>query len=218
MMARMISCIAALLLTANVAAASVAPDELVRTTINELIEELESRRGELQADKRKLYSMVENVVVPHFAVPVIARLVLARHWRSASESQRDAFADEFKKLLIRTYATALFEYTGKEKMEVRPPKMKEGERRARVETEVTLPDGPPVPVNYSFLQDDAGEWKIYDVDIDGISLVTNYRSSYGQIIGQKGLDGLIADLKEKNTNLESEQLGSEGGASAKGSG
>ncbi len=202
MLARILAVTTALVLSLPAFAAGPAPDELVETTINELIDELESRRSELAADKSKLYAMVEEVVVPHFSLPVIARLVLARHWREASEAQREAFAEEFKKLLIRTYATALFEYTGKEKMEVRPAKMKEGERRARVETLVTLASGPAIPVNYSFLQDGDGSWKIYDVNIDGISLVTNYRSSYGQVISQRGLDALIEDLATRNQSLE----------------
>jgi phospholipid transport system substrate-binding protein len=176
------------------------PDQLVESTINELIGELETRRGELEQDKDELYRMVEEVVVPHFDLLVIARLVLARHWRSATEQQRVEFAEQFKRLLIRTYATALFEYTGNEKMEVRPFRHKEGERRARVETRVTLPDAQPVQVNYSFLLTDSDEWKIYDVEIEGISLVTNYRSSYSQIIQDKGLDSLIEELARKNLN------------------
>jgi len=183
------------------AQSSVPPDELVETTVNELIEKLEQRRAELEQDKRKLYQMVEEVVVPHFAVPVIARLVLARHWREASEEQRASFAEEFKKLLIRTYATALFEYTGNEKMEVKPARIQEEKRRARVETLVTLPNSSPVPVNYSFILTE-GEWKIYDVDIDGLSLVTNYRSTYGDFIRTNGLDALIEELARKNSTLE----------------
>ena len=176
------------------------PDQLVESTINDLIEELETRRAELEQDKEELYRMVEEVVVPHFDLLVIARLVLARHWRSATEQQRAEFTEHFKQLLIRTYATALFEYTGNEKMEVKPFRRKEGERRARVETRVMLPNAQPVLVNYSFLLTDRDEWKIYDVEIEGISLVTNYRSSYSQIIQDKGLDSLIEALAQRNSN------------------
>ncbi len=108
----------------------------------------------------------------------------------------------FKKLMIRTYATALFEYTGKERMEIKPMRMKDGDQRARVETTVILPSAPAVPVHYSFILTEDGDWKIYDVKIDGISLVTTYRSSYGQAVQSKGLDALINELKEKNNNLE----------------
>lgn len=183
--------------------ASTLPDVLVENTINQLIDQLQSRRAELEQDKEQLYDMVEEVVVPHFELQMIARLVLGKHWRGASPTQRSVFAEEFKTLLIRTYATALFEYTGKEKMEVKPLKLKDGDKRTRVNTVVILPGAPPVPVNYSFILTDGGDWKIYDVKIDGISLVTTYRSSYGQLVQSKGLDKLIADLKKKNLATES---------------
>lgn len=181
--------------------ASIMPDVVVETTINDLIEQLEARRTELEKDKQKLFQMVEDVVVPHFEIQMIARLVLGKHWRTASEKQREAFAEEFKKLMIRTYATALFEYTGNEKMVVKPLRIKDGDKRAKVETKITLPGAPPVPVNYSFILTKSGDWKIYDVKIDGISLVTTYRSSYGQAVQNKGLDILIDELKKKNNNL-----------------
>ena len=195
-----------LLVTLPAGAASM-PDVLVEETITQLIDQLETRRTELEQDKQELYRMVEEVVVPIFELPVIAQLVLAKHWRAASDPQRRAFAEEFKNLLIRTYATALFEYTGNEKMEIRPLRLKEGERRAKVETKVILPGAPPVPVNYSFLLTDSGDWKIYDLNIDGISLVTNYRTSYSQYIRDKGLDALIQDLSEKNRTLAEEGSG-----------
>ena len=147
--------------------------------------------------------MVEDVIVPHFAVPMIARLVLGKHWRGATPLQRDSFAEEFKKLLIRTYATALFEYTGNEKMEIKPLRIKDGDKRTTVQTRVILPGAPAVPVNYSFILAKSGDWKIYDIKIDGISLVTTYRSTYGQIVQRKGLENLIAELKQKNAVLES---------------
>ncbi|MFT5116180.1 MAG: phospholipid transport system substrate-binding protein [Parasphingorhabdus sp.] len=185
------------------AEASTLPDVLVEKTINDLIGNLEARRGELKEDRQKLYQMVEDVLVPHFDIEVIARLVLAKHWRKANDNQKMAFAAEFKNLLIRTYATALFEYTGNEKLIVKPLRMKDGDRKVQVKTEVILPGAPPVPVNYSFLQNKSGDWKIYDVKIDGISLVTNYRSSYGQKISADGLDSLINALREKSQKLGS---------------
>ena len=192
-----------ILISPQIGYTSELPDVLVETTITELIAELEQRREELEQDRRKLYQMVEDVVVPHFEVNMIARLVLGKHWRSASDVQRSTFAEEFKRLMIRTYATALFEYTGNEKMEVIPVKLKDGDKKTTVRTKVILPGAPAVPVNYSFILTKAGEWKIYDVKIDGISLVTTYRSSYSQMVQNKGLDVLIAELKKKNVTLES---------------
>lgn len=194
--------VALLVFWAPVGSAEVMPDRLVETTINELINSLEAQREVLKADKQKLYKMVEDVVVPHFEVNVIARLVLAKHWKRANPEQQQAFAEQFKQLLIRTYATALFEYTGKEEMVIKPLRIKDGDRKAKVRTDVVLPGAPPVPVNYAFLKTKSGSWKIYDVTIDGISLVTNYRSSYGQQIQQDGLDALISALKSRNQSLE----------------
>ncbi|GJL81720.1 MAG: signal peptidase [marine bacterium B5-7] len=206
-----LACMMAMLFATSPAYSTTMPDEVVKTTINDLIDELERRRPELEQNPEKLYAMVEKVVVPQFDVPVIARLVLAKHWRGASEAQRKAFADAFQKLLIRTYATALFEYTGKEEMRVKPLRMKEGERKARVETEVVLPGASSVPVSYSFLLNDAGEWKVYDVNIDGISMVTNYRKSYGGVIDSRGLDALIGELKQKSVEAATKPFKGETG-------
>lgn len=192
-----------ILLSPQIGFSSETPDVLVESTITELINELEQRRSELEQNKQKLYKMVEDVVVPHFEIKLIARLVLGKHWRGATDQQRATFAEEFKRLMIRTYATALFEYTGNEKMEVFPVRLKDGDKKTIVKTKVILPGAPPVPVNYSFILNKAGAWKIYDVKIDGISLVTTYRSSYSQMVQNKGLDVLIAELKKKNVTLES---------------
>lgn len=191
-----------ILVSPQIGNASELPDTLVETTITDLVNELEQRRTELEQDKQKLYKMVEDVVVPHFEIQLIARLVLGKHWRAATEAQRTTFAEEFKRLMIRTYATALFEYTGNEKMEVIPVRLKAGDTKTTVKTKVILPGAPAVPVNYSFVLTKSENWKIYDVKIDGISLVTTYRSSYSQMVQNKGLDVLIAELKKKNVTLE----------------
>jgi phospholipid transport system substrate-binding protein len=188
-------------LAPTVNAAEILPDEMLETSITNLLATFEERRDELNADKQKLYDLVEDEVVPHFAVSVIARLVLAKHWRKASDTQRVEFAEQFKRLLVRTYATALFEYTGNEKMEVRPVTIKAGDRKARVRTEVTLPGIAPVSVNYSFLLEKDDVWRIYDINIDGISLVKNYRTSYGQMVAANGLDHLIDELERKNSSF-----------------
>ena len=177
--------------------AAVPPDQVIRQTVERLIGELTERKAELESDRSQLYDLVERVIVEHIAVDKVAKLVLARHWRNASLEQRVRFADEFKNLLIRTYASALFDYTGREQMDFRPLQLTGDERTAMVRTDVKLPDARAFPVNYKFLRLDSGEWKIFDVTIDGISLVTIYRTSYGQIIQSTGLDGLILRLENK---------------------
>ena len=177
--------------------AATPPDQIIRQTVERLIDELTERKAELERDRGQLYELVERVIVEHIAVDKVAKLVLARHWRNASLEQRTRFADEFKNLLIRTYASALFEYTGREQMDFRPLQLTGDERTVVVRTDVKLPGVRAFPVNYKFLRVESGEWKIFDVTIDGISLVTIYRASYGGIIQTKGLDSLILRLEKK---------------------
>jgi phospholipid transport system substrate-binding protein len=177
--------------------AAIPPDQLIRQTVERLIDELTERKAELERDRGQLYELVERVIVKHIAVDKVAKLVLARHWRNASLEQRTRFTDEFKNLLIRTYASALFNYTGREKMDFRPLQLTGDERTTVVRTDVKLPGVRAFPVNYKFLRLESGEWKIFDVTIDGISLVTIYRASYARTVQTKGLDSLILRLENK---------------------
>ena len=186
-----------LLLFSSGLRAAMPPDEIIRQTVERLIDELTERKAELERDRGKLYELVERVIVTHIAVDKVAKLVLARHWRNASLEQRIRFAEEFKNLLIRTYASALFDYTGREEMNFRPLHLTGDERIAVVRTDVKLPGIRAFPVDYKFFRLENGEWKIFDVTIDGISLVTIYRASYARIIQTKGLDGLILRLENK---------------------
>jgi phospholipid transport system substrate-binding protein len=182
--------------------AATPPDQLIEQTVEQLIGELAERKTELERDRRQLYEMVERVIVEHIAVDKVAKLVLARHWRTASFEQRSRFAEEFKNLLIRTYASALFDYTGREEMNFRPLQLMDNERTVIVRTDVKLPGVRAFPVNYKFLQLDNGDWKIFDVTIDGISLVTIYRASYARIIEAEGLGGLISRLERKTAEVQ----------------
>jgi len=181
--------------------AAMPPDQLIQQAVEQLIDELTERKAELERDRGQLYELVERVIVEHIAVDKVAKLVLARHWRNASLEQRARFADEFKNLLIRTYASALFDYTGREQMDFRPLQLTEDERTAVVRTDVKLPGVRAFPVNYKFLRLESGEWKIFDVTIDGISLVTIYRVSYSRVIQTTGLDGLISRLENKTAEF-----------------
>ena len=128
-----------LLLFSSGLRAAILPDQLIRQTVERLIDELTERKAELERDRGQLYELVERVIVEHIAVDKVAKLVLARHWRNASLEQRTRFADEFKNLLIRTYASALFDYTGHEEMSFQPLQLTGDERTAVVRTDVKLP-------------------------------------------------------------------------------
>lgn len=184
-------------------AAAVPPDQLVRKTTDEVLSELTENRGAMEQNPQRLYRMVNEIVLPHFDFERMSLTVLGKHWRGANPEQQQRFVEEFSTLLVRTYATALLEYTGQE-IVYKPFRHKEGDKKAIVKTEVKPEDGPPIPIEYALMQN-GEEWKVYDIKIDGLSLVTNYRSQYGRTIQTKGIDTLIASLSEKNEQLVKDQ-------------
>ena len=190
-----------LLLFSSAVHAATPPDQVIRQTVERLIDELTERKAELERDRTQLYELVSRVIVEHIAVDKIAKLVLAQHWRNASLDQRIRFTDEFEKILIRTYASALFDYTGHEEMSFQPLQLTGDERTAVVRTDVKLPGVQAFPVNYKFLRLESGEWKIFDVTIEGISLVTIFQFSYARVIQTEGLDGLISQLEQKTAEF-----------------
>lgn len=178
------------------------PGELVESTVQAVLEEVTARRGEFEKDNAKLYAMVERLVVPIFDVPRIAKLVMAANWRKAGKEQRAAFAEEFKRLMISSYASALFSYTGKERVEFTGVTISERKNRklAEVTSEVLLGDGvtEPVPVEYFLLLGKDGKWRIYNLKIADLDMVVHYRSTYANLIQSRGLDELIAEMKAGN--------------------
>ncbi|MDJ0955347.1 MAG: ABC transporter substrate-binding protein [Arenicellales bacterium] len=172
------------------------PDLLVKETTDKVLQELTVNREMLEADVNRLYQMVDDIVLPHFDFNRMSKLVLGKHWKKATADQRREFEQEFKSLLVRTYATALFEYTGQEII-YKPFHNKQGADRVVVKTEIVPNDGPNIPLYYSLSKAKDGAWLVYDVSIDGISLVTNYRTTYSRIIESKGIDKLIVSLIEK---------------------
>jgi len=176
------------------------PEKSIEVAVQNLLDEFTNRRSELQSDKTALYTMVDRLARPHFDFERISKLILAKNWKKADAAQRTAFTDEFRTLLIRTYATALFQYTGKEKMLFEPGQVKErkGVKSATVNSEVKLSDGPGIPVIYSMILSDDQKWKIYNLKIAGVNMVTNYRQTYGASIRSQGIDGLIKSMREAN--------------------
>ncbi len=210
--------LAATLLLASIPAAAAAaalekPAQLIEETVQTLLDQFTSQRERFEADELALFAMVDRVAVPLFNFERIAKLVLARNWRQASEQQRAEFAEQFKKLLINTYASALFQYTGNETVLFTGSKITErkGRKFAVVNSEVTLSGGAPIPVDYSLIleaaegdggSDDGGSWKIYNLSINGLNMVTNYRNTYAAAIDQLGLDGVIESMKQTNQQTD----------------
>lgn len=175
------------------------PVLFLQDTANYVLQQVETRRAELEQDSSKIYSLVEARVVPHFDFYAMSRAALGRHWRKATEGQRQQLSREFQELLVRTYALALLNYSG-QKIEYLPFRGDPNAPRIVVNTRVQANGGPPVPIKYRLLNKQ-DKWLIYDVIIDGISLVSNYRSSFGAEVGRGGIDGLIATLVERNRKL-----------------
>lgn len=173
------------------AQAEESPMEVVRTTSEEVFNEL---RGNRELSREQINRLIENVILPRVDFEAFSRLTLARHWRQASDEQRQAFTREFRQLLIRTYASSMAEYSG-EKIEYLKERREEDDR-ALVNTRIVRPDGPAIPVDYR-LRRNGGKWQVYDIVVDGVSLIINYRSSFQQTIRQQGLDALIRQLSER---------------------
>ena len=173
------------------------PDKLVQQVTDRVIELIKKNKDEYARDHEKLFAAVDKEVLPYFDFKVMSRSVLALSWRRANDDQRERFVNEFRELLVRTYATALLKYND-EKVKYLPVFAKPDDKQVLVRTEI-IPSGggPNIPLNYSFYLSKEG-WKVYDVSIEGVSLVTNYRATYAEKVRNDGLDALIASLASDN--------------------
>jgi phospholipid transport system substrate-binding protein len=179
------------------AADATPPDQLVRQVTDRVLSLIKANRDEYARDHEKLFAAVDKEVLRYFDFKVMSRSVLALNWRRASDDQRERFVKEFRELLVRTYATALLKYND-EKVRYLPVFAKPDDKQVLVRTEI-IPSGggPNIPLHYSFYRSTDG-WKVYDVSIEGVSLVTNYRSTYAEKVRNAGLDALIATLSADN--------------------
>ncbi len=176
--------------------AAVAPQEVVRRASAQVLDRLRAEQDAFTAEPGRLYQLVDRVLLTHMDLERMSQWVLGKHWRRASEAERARFTREFRALLVRSYASALAGYSGQE-VRVLPLREAGNAESVVVRTEITQPAGPAIPVNYSLHLRD-GDWKAYDVSIDGISLVANYRASFGAEIRRHGVAGLIESLAAQN--------------------
>jgi phospholipid transport system substrate-binding protein len=172
------------------------PDALVKRTAEDVLSVVKTDKDIQAGDQEKLFALAEEKIVPNFNFDKVSRLVLGKNWTKATPEQKTAFQGEFKTLLIRTYATALSKYKN-QTIEYPPLKMADGAKSAQVKTNIIQQGGQPIAVNYT-LEKQADTWKVYDIVIEGVSLVTNYRGQFAQEIRQNGLDSLIKKLADKN--------------------
>jgi phospholipid transport system substrate-binding protein len=178
-----------------------APQALVKTASDEMLAALKTNKEDIEADSTKIYPLVESILLPHFDFEKMSKLALGKNWRVATDAQQARFIEEFRLLLVRTYATALLEYSNEE-IRMLPFRDDVSTKRVTVPMEVVQPAGPAIPMALSLYETDDMSWKVYDVKIDGISLVTNYRSSFATEIRQGGMDKLIESLAERNAKVK----------------
>ena len=190
-----------LLLAVPATAQDAAPDALIKNVTNEVLEIVRKDKDIQSGNTRKAIDLVEAKVLPHFNFTRMTLLALARDWRQASATQQKALTDEFRTLLVRTYSKALTEYKN-QSIEFRPFAAKAGETDVRVRTEIKQSGaGKNIELDY-FLEKSTGGWKVYDIEVGGISLVTNYRESFASEVRNNGIDGLVKSLQAKNKSGE----------------
>lgn len=173
-----------------------APDALVKSTVEDVIGVIKQTK-----DRRALVDLAEKKVLPNFDFKRMTRLAVGRSWSKASPAQQEALERAFRTLLVRTYTTALSQSSGETKVEVKPSSPKSGEADTMVRTLVSEPGRKPFAIDYR-MSKASGEWKVYDVVVENLSLVTNYRSSFQSEIARSGIDGLIKSIEAKNQKQE----------------
>jgi phospholipid transport system substrate-binding protein len=189
-----------LLFPLSAAAQDQAPDVLVKTVTLEVIGLIQKDK-EIQAGNRaKLIALIESKALPHFNFESMTQLAMGQGWRKVTPEQKPRLVAEFKTLLVRTYASALSSYSG-EKFEFRPLRAKPTDTDVLVQVRVLQPGREPVPIDYS-MENTAAGWKVYDVNVAGISLVANFRTEFNSLVRDTGVEGLIKTLVSKNRSLE----------------
>lgn len=183
------------------AIANMSPDKLVDETMKEVIDIIKEDEAIQSGDREKMFDLVETKIIPHFDFSRMTRLAMGKNWRSANSEQQAVLVKEFRTLLVRTYSNTLTSYSD-ETIQVTPITNLGDATEATVKTEVLQGMGKqPVPIDYSMEKQESG-WKVFDVTVAGVSLVTNYRSSFDSQIRRGGVDGLIKTLSDKNVSLE----------------
>jgi phospholipid transport system substrate-binding protein len=174
------------------------PVDLLQNTSNQLITTLQQNKVTLKTNPQLVYRIVDQILLPHVDLVAMSSIALGREaWMRASPAQRQAFTQQFTTLLIRTYASALAQYTD-EKVRFFPLRGGvNGQARVQVDSNIIRDSGPPINVSYRLMQV-GGQWKLYDFSVDGISLVQSFRSQFVQELQQAGIDGLISKLAQHN--------------------
>jgi phospholipid transport system substrate-binding protein len=177
------------------------PDVLVKQVTLETVELIAKDKEIRGGNRAKLIGLINDKVIPHFNFTSMAALAMGQSWNKATPEQKKRVTEEFKVLLVRTYASALASYSD-QKFDFRPLRAKPSDTDVTVNVRVLQSGTQPVPIDYSMEKTPSG-WKVYDVLVGGVSLVANYRTEFNNQVRESGVDGLIKNLSAKNRALES---------------
>jgi phospholipid transport system substrate-binding protein len=174
------------------AAEIIAPDVLARTTTQEVLAILKQDKELQNGNQARVYQLVESKILPNFDFNRMTQLAVGKHWPGATAQQKQALVNEFRNLLVRTYSGSLLAFSN-QAVVFKPLTLKPDDTDVTVHSDIRQPGSQPIPIDYSMFKTASG-WKVYDVAIDGVSLVTNYRASFSSTVRQNGIDGLIKTL------------------------
>lgn len=196
---RMLFLLTSFLFLATAQAQTEAPDVLVKNVTTDVVELIAKDKDIKAGDRAKLIRLIEDKVLPHFNFSAMTALAMGQSWGKATPEQKKQLTEEFKTLLVRTYASALAAYSD-QKFEYRPLRAKPTDTDVTVQVRVIQAGAQPVPIDYSMEKTGSG-WKVYDVMVGGVSLVANYRTEFASTVRQSGIEGLLKNLQAKNRSL-----------------
>lgn len=195
-MTKVLAFFAALALSLSALAQEIAPDQLVQKITDEILAALKSDKDLAAGDKQKALKLAEEKVLPYIDFEQSTRLAVGRAWNQASPEQKKKLVAEFKSMLVRTYSNGIGAYQG-QTLKVLPSRGKQDPEDTTVRTQFLRPGGQPLPIDFAMRKTDKG-WKVYDITVEGVSLVLTYRSEFDAVVKQEGIDGLIKRLSQKN--------------------
>jgi len=181
-------------------AADVAPDALVKNTAEEVLTIVRADKDIQSGNTKKVVELAEAKVLPHFDFKRMTRLAVGKNWNQASDAQKESLVNGFRTLLVRTYSVSLSQYKN-QTIDYKPLTIGASETEATVKTAVIQPGGQPIPIDYRMSKTAEG-WKVFDISVEGVSLVTNYRGEFTSQVERGGIDGLIKALDERNAKSQ----------------
>ncbi len=192
--------IGGVLLSCTLWGGELTPEAVIRQTADEVIATVKADKSIQAGDRNKAYALINQKVLPHFDFTRMTRLAMGRNWNQASGEQQKLITEDFKDLLVRTYSSSLSQYKD-QTLQVKGSEVQAADKEAVVHTLLVPSGGQNIPIDYS-MEQVGSDWKVYDIKVDGVSLVTNYRGEFSDIVRRNGIDGLIQALEQKRKSAE----------------